>query len=317
LFKSLLFLSAGAVIHATHTREIDVLGGLAKKMRLTFISFLVGAVAICGLPPLNGFVSEFFVYLGLYKHLLVADSTTATGVALAVPALALTGALALACVVKVLSAVFLGVGRSDHINHAHDPGWTMTGPMFVLVFCCAFIGLLPTVVAPLLEQGVRVWAPEADLGTYSLVSLASLGWISALGWVLLALLAIGTIVLWRRLGTSEVRESGTWGCGYAGGSPSIQYTSSSFAQMLVGLFGWALRPRTQQPAPMPLFPGPTHFQSEVQDPVLDEAIVPSFRFGAWLAAGMHWLQRGGIQSYLSYIILAIVLFLGWSIVGEW
>jgi hydrogenase-4 component B len=316
LFKSLLFLSAGAVIHATHTREIDALGGLAKKMRYTFVCFLVGAVAICGLPPLNGFISEFFVYLGLYNHILGADSTTATGVALAVPALALTGALALACFVKVLSAVFLGVGRSDHVDHAHDPGWTMTWPMFVLVFICAFIGLLPAAVAPLLEQGVRAWAPQVDVGTHSLVSLASLGWISILGWVLLALFALGAYVLWRRLKAQEVRASGTWGCGYAGGSPSIQYTSSSFAQMLVGLFGWALRPRTQQPATLALFPQPTQFKSDVQDPVLDEAIVPSFRLVGWLASGMRWIQRGGVQSYLFYIVLTVFLLLAWSMSGE-
>jgi len=313
LFKALLFLSAGAVIHATHTRELDALGGLAKKMPLTFLCFLIGAVAICGLPPLNGFISEFFIYLGLYNHLLVGDSTIATGTALAVPALALTGALALACFVKVLSAVFLGVGRSAHVEHAHDPGWTMTGPMLVLVGCCVFIGLLPTVAAPLLEQGVRAWAPAADLGgKHSLVQLAALGWITALGWVLAALVAVGTAVLWRRLSANEVRASATWGCGYAGGSSSIQYTASSFAEMLVGLFSWALRPRIQQPAALTLFPGPAHFHSEVRDPVLDEAIVPTFRFVAWLSTGMRWMQRGGAPSYLFYIILMVFLLLAWT-----
>jgi hydrogenase-4 component B len=315
LFKSLLFLSAGAVIHATHTREIDRLGGLAKTMRLTFFCFLVGAVAICGLPPLNGFISEFFVYLGLFKHVHTGDGMLGTGVAMAVPALALTGTLALACFVKVVCTVFLGVGRSTHVEHAHDPDWKMTGPMFVLVACCMFIGLLPALVAPLLERGVRVWAPPTNLENDSLVALASLAWISVLGWILTALLAVTGAVLWLRLRAGDVARSGTWGCGYAGGSASIQYTASSFAQMLVGLFGWALRPRTQTPPPMPLFPEPAHFHSEVKDPVLDEVIAPSFRGIGWLPSSMRWLQRGGVQSYLFYIMLTVVLLLAWSFRG--
>ena len=109
-FKALLFLSAGSVIHATHTREIDQLGGLAKKMPWTSLGFLVGAVAICGLPPLNGFVSELLIYLGLFGTLVDQHGATFAGAAIAAPALALIGALALACFVKVYGAVFLGNG---------------------------------------------------------------------------------------------------------------------------------------------------------------------------------------------------------------
>src|SRR5208337_5320251 len=97
LFKSLLFLSAGSVIHAVHTREIDHLGGLAKVMPWTSVCFLIGAVAICGLPPLNGFVSEFLIYLGLFGSLMNGKGTSFAGASFAVPALALIGALALAC----------------------------------------------------------------------------------------------------------------------------------------------------------------------------------------------------------------------------
>src|SRR5260370_36404724 len=120
LFKSLLFLSAGSVIHAVHTREIDHLGGLAKRMPWTACCFLVGAVAICGLPPLNGFVSEFLIYLGLLGTLGNGDRESYSPAAFAVPALALIGALALACFVKVYGGVFLGTARSDHAQHAHE-----------------------------------------------------------------------------------------------------------------------------------------------------------------------------------------------------
>src|SRR5207247_5104797 len=115
-FKSLLFFSAGSVVHATHTREIDHLGGLAKTMPWTALGFLVGAVAICGLPPLNGFVSEFLIYLGLFRTLEGGRSFASA--AFAAPALALIGALAVACFVKVYGTVFLGSPRSHHTTGA-------------------------------------------------------------------------------------------------------------------------------------------------------------------------------------------------------
>src|SRR5215831_14421386 len=99
LFKALLFLSAGSAIHATHTREIDHLGGLAKLMPRTALAFLVGAVAICGLPPLNGFVSEFLIYLGLFGTLVKGPGQAFPGAAFAAPVLALIGTLATACFV--------------------------------------------------------------------------------------------------------------------------------------------------------------------------------------------------------------------------
>ncbi len=132
LFKALLFFSAGSVIHAAHTREIDHLGGLAKAMPWTALCFLVGAVAICGLPPLNGFVSEFLIYLGLFGTARHQHGPTFAGAAFAAPALALIGALAVACFVKVYGAVFLGTARSEHAEHAHESPLSMLGPMGVL-----------------------------------------------------------------------------------------------------------------------------------------------------------------------------------------
>ena len=127
LFKALLFLSAGSVIHSAHTREIDHLGGLAKTMPWTSLCFLVGSVAICGLPPLNGFVSEFLIYLGLLGTLVPRDGPAYAGAAFAAPALALIGALAVACFVKVYGAVFLGTARSEHAQHGHESPVSMLG----------------------------------------------------------------------------------------------------------------------------------------------------------------------------------------------
>jgi hydrogenase-4 component B len=311
LFKALLFLSAGSVIHATHTREIDELGGLARTMPRTGLLFLIGAVAICGLPPLNGFVSEFLLYLGLFGTLGLPKGPSYTGAAFAAPALALIGTLAVACFVKVFGAVFLGSGRSPHAGQARESGPAMLGPMAVLAACCFVIGLAPGLVAPVLGQGVAAWAPEVGDAGSRLAGLAPLGWISGTGLGLLAVISAAGIWYWARLRGSPVAAGPTWGCGYAAPSPRMQYTSSSFAEMLVGLFGWALRPRTHEPQALALFPAPTEFHSEVPDTVLDGAVLPLFRSGAGLSTYFRVLQRGSLQTYLLYIFAALLALLLW------
>ncbi len=311
LFKALLFLSAGSVIHAAHTREIDCLGGLAKVMPQTSLGFLVGAVAICGLPPLNGFVSEFLIYLGLFGTLVNREGASFAGAFFAVPALALIGALALACFVKAYGAIFLGTARSEHARHAHESPRSMLAPMGVLVACCFLIGLVPLLITPVLQDGVSAWAPNVQDAGPRLAMLAPLGWITLLGLLLsLAFLLVG-VLLWMRLGRGVVEEGVTWGCGYVAPTPRMQYTSSSFAQMLVGLFRWVLRPRTHQPKELPLFPGATDFHSEVPDTVLDYVLLPTFRFGAWLFSWFRVFQQGNIQIYLLYIFLALIALLFW------
>ncbi len=311
LFKALLFLSAGSVIHAVHTREIDHLGGLAKRMPGTALGFLVGAVAICGLPPLNGFVSEFLLYLGLFSALGLDEGWSYAGVAFAAPALALIGGLAVACFVKVFGAVFLGTARSEPADDAIESGPSMVGPMGILVACCLFIGLAPGWIAPAISQGVSTWAPELPDAEMRLAALAPLGWISVMGFSLLGVLALAGGVLSLCLRRSVVGTGPTWGCGYVAPTPRMQYTASSFAQMLVGLFGWVLRPRVRRPRDRTLFPQKTSFHSEVPDTVLDEAILPAFHLGAQLVSWFRVFQQGNIQTYLMYIFLTLLALLLW------
>jgi hydrogenase-4 component B len=311
LFKALLFLSAGSVIHSVGTREIDHLGGLARPMPWTALCFLVGAVAICGLPPLNGFVSELLVYLGLFGTVTDGDRPTFIAAAFGAPALALIGALALACFVKVYGAVFLGSPRSERAQHAHESGPSLLVPMGVLAGCCFFVGLFPWLVAPALAAAVGAWAPEVPAPATRLTELAPLGWVSVLGVALLAAVALGALVLRSRMRPGLVGAGPTWGCGYAAPTPRMQYTSSSFAELLVGLFGWALRPREHRPDVAGLFPAKTAFHSEVKDPVLDEVVLPGVRSAAWLFSWFRVFQQGSIQLYLLYLFLALLALLLW------
>ena len=316
LFKGLLFFSAGSVIHGTAingegTREIDLLGGLAKAMPRTALCFIIGAVAICGLPPLNSFVSEFFIYLGLFDTLVDKSKPSFAVAALAAAALALIGALAVACFVKAYGAVFLGTARSEHSRHAHESPPSMLGPMGVLAGCCFLIGLAPRLIAPVLESGIVAWAPHvADAGG-RLAELVPLQWISSMGCGLVAGLGLGWLVLWLRLRSNVVEHGATWGCGYRAPNVRMQYTSSSFAQMLVDLFAWALHPRMHKPQNLPLFPQQTDFRCDVPDAVLDQAMLPTFHFVARLCMWLRFLQQGNIQIYLLYIFLVLVALLLW------
>ncbi len=183
--------------------------------------------------------------------------------------------------------------------------------MGVLVVCCFLIGLAPVLVVGVFGKAISAW--DTSLGDVGprLAVLAPLDWITVMGLGLVAALLVVGAVLWLRLGHSVVAKGATWGCAYVAPSPSMQYTSSSFAQMLVGLFEWALRPRIHKPKDLPLFPQKTAFHSAVPDTVLDEAMLPAFRAGAWLFSWFRVFQQGSIQTYLLYIFIALIALLLW------
>jgi len=307
LFKSLLFYAAGSVIHHTHTREIDRLGGLSKPMPWTSAGFLVGAAAICGLPPLNGFVSEFSIYLGMFR--VFADETSNAGVsiliAFAIPSLALIGGLALACFVKVFGAVFLGEPRTSQAHGADESGPFITLPLLALALLCFSIGLFPLLVARPLDAVLATW----NAGLPALASTVPLTPISVAGLTLVALCCVGFVWLRLRYRAFKTGPVVTWDCGYAAPTVRMQYTSSSFTQMLVDMFRWALMPRTESPKFDKVFPGPVQFHSEVRETVLDLAVLPMFHAAANGFARLRLLQMGWVQVYLVYIVIAFIALL--------
>jgi hydrogenase-4 component B len=309
LFKSLLFLCAGSVVHSTHTRQIDRLGGLAKSMPWTAAMFVVGAVAICGLPPLNGFVSELFVYLGLLGTMTTPGTTGSTAV-LVVPVLAMIGALAVACFVKVYGAVFLGTPRTQALNHTHESPLTMLIPMVILALCCAVIGLAPALLIPILDRVIASWI----IGSSPLPSLrtvAPLNIISAISVLLVTLILTLAIALGIRKRVSS--SVGTWDCGYARPTSRIQYTASSFAQMIVSMFRWVLRPQMHRPRITGLFPKPAQMHSHVDDIVLDRVILPVGRDTERWFNWFHRFQQGITQHYLLYILITVILMMSMMI----
>lgn len=306
LFKPLLFLGAGEVVHVAGTRDMDRMGGLGRLLPKTAFLFLAGAVAISGLPPLNGFASEWLVYLGLFDRAR-ASGTEALRAGFAAPALALTGALALACFVKAHGAVFLGSGRGEE-PHADGEPRAHVGPMATLAAACVLLGLWPAGIAPLLARAAAIAAPGPVPAT-SLVELASLRTVGVAAVALVLLLAAVSFLLRSRLAAAPATAGPTWGCGYARPTARMQYTASSFARGPVGYFRWALLPRLKGAPVAKLFPVAARFESHVLDTVLDRAVVPAFRAGAWLARQGRILQQGRIQLYLLYVVATLVVLL--------
>ena len=294
------------MVHATHTREIDELGGLARLMPSP-LCFLAGAVAICGLLRSTGSSASSSSTWGC------SAPSRARGPALAgvfaVPALALIGALAAACFVKVFGRCSSN-SRLEHGHCARESGPSMVLPMGVLV-ALPVHRAVSGVVAPALamEWGLgdrdhgRRWGlggPPPRLGDRA-------------GLALLGGLGLIVVLLRRLVRRGPVEVGATWGCGYPAPSVRMQYTSSSFAQMLVRLFAWVLMPRIRKPKArrLALFPEKSGFHSEVPDAVLDRGVLPAFRVGAWLLSRLRVLQRGNVQAYLLYIFLALLALLVW------
>ena len=315
VFKSLLFLGAGAVAHSTGTLNMELLGGLGKRMPKTAVAFLLGAAAICGLPPLNGFVSEFLIYYASFAAMaeahtarsLVAGSLTCIGV------LALIGGLAAACFAKVFGIVFLGEPRSRHSADAHEAPAAMHGVMAVLAALCVVLGFAgpPAVYVASLAASTLpgVGTMEQDAATVQKI----LGTVSLAG-VVLVLLIVGLWLLRRRLLAGRpVAQAGTWDCGYIAPNARMQYTASSFAWPIIDMFRWLLRPRLHSQRPQGLFPERAAFESHTDDLAMEYLYRPAFRAVAWVAERVRRLQEGRNQLYVLYIVVVVLVLLLWKL----
>jgi hydrogenase-4 component B len=303
LFKSLLFLGAGAVYRATGTRNMEELGGLARRMPYTWIGFAVGAAAIIGVPPFNGFVSEWLVYQGMFTG---ADSLRPLRMALVgIPALALVGALALACFAKVSGVMFLGVPRGPAAARAfeHSGGYW---PILALAAACIVLGVVPSLGIALVSRGAAELsgAPGAvvpDVATSGANALTTL----ALGMLAFcaALWGLRLLLVRRRI----VRHAETWACGFEAVTPRMQYTASSFAAPLLDIFGRVGGQR--------IIRSPSSVHTHAIDLVLDGAVLPAWEALLRVALRIRAAQHGRLHVYLLYVMAAVIVMLVYLSLG--
>jgi len=321
LFKGLLFLGAGSAIHGAHTREIDHLGGLVKRMPWTALAFLIGAAAISGLPPFNGFVSEFLIYAGAFKGVLSADGANAVPLLAVIAGLALIGGLAAACFTKAFGIVFLGEPRSDHARQAHESGIVMVLPMLAMAAGCVILGLfgflivraMPWVLADVF--GALAPAAPGEAAVRSEL-FAAAGYLKACTYGALAILvSIGLIALLRRrlLSGRKVEAGPVWDCGYAAPSARMQYTASSFAQPIVDFLNIFQRGRKRFHPPQGYFPETASFETETLDTSQEAVYRPLFKNVGRILSKLHIMQHGRIQLYVLYIVLTLVALLLWKL----
>jgi NADH:ubiquinone oxidoreductase subunit 5 (subunit L)/multisubunit Na+/H+ antiporter MnhA subunit len=312
--KGLMFFAAGSVLHGAGTKDMERLGGLMKRMPWTGAAMMVGAVAIAALPPFNGFVSEWLMYLSLAESGLATAGGRSLAAFLAVGLLALVGGLAAVAFVRLTGIVLLGSPRSEAAAHAHESSPWMLAPIGLLVALCLAVAVFPGVVAvPLprvLDQalGPGAGAALAELEA-SEAPLRTLGAVNA--WTVLALTALSAVVV--TLCRRPARAEGpTWGCGYVRPTVRMQYTGRSFAEMMAEhLLPRFLRPRTSRRLPRGLFPTEADFGARCPDPLAERVYEPFFRRWAERFARLRILQQGKVNVYLLYIVLTVVFALTW------
>ena len=315
LFKGLLFLGAGAVVHATGTRDIEHLGGLAKRMPVVAMTFIVGSVAIVGLPPLNGFASEFLIYSASFRAGTALGPAGAVPGLLVIAALALIGGLAAVCFTKVIGIVFLGEPRTEPAAQAHAPGLLMVAPMVVLAAGCLLVGLgAPWIVATTvpIAAGVARLGPTAPT---SLTGAVTAPLTSAVG-VGAALLGLTLVLaLLRRLLLSHrpIGRTVTWDCGYARPTVRMQYTASSYVQPTTTLFGALLGTHRELTAPTGFFPREASFATETPDVCTEALYRPAFGAVGRVAGRLHWIQQGNVHVYIMYITITLIVLLTWYV----
>ncbi len=313
LFKSLLFMGAGSVLHATGTRQIDQSGGLIKRMPWTAGTFLIGAAAISALPPLNGFTGEFLIY-SAGVHAALSGTIASVGLSAAIlGGLALIGGLAAAAFTKCAGLVFLGEARSQHAEQAHEAPGALRGPMLLLAGLCLLAGLAGPWMLALVTPALRVLNAGGPAELYPAATVSILWRVTLVS----ALFLIGATLVWalRRLQNRRRGCGGpvtTWDCGYARPSARMQYTGSSYVQPLSDLLHAFLRTRRSSAAITGYFPESIGFATRTSDLVRTWFFDPLFRAVARCLSPLLALQHGRIHLYVLYVAVILIGLLVWK-----
>lgn len=302
LFKSLLFYSAGNIYQAVHTMRIEALGGLIKKMPHSGYLFLIGSLAICGLPPFNGFVSEFLIYSGLFNGLLSNQFLFILFILFVILGLVLIGGLALMCFTKAFGIVFLGNPR-EPIDVKNDVDTRARNyPLYLIALVILLIGIFPVAFKYMLADIIGHYEPVHNYSTFNELSgiinnLMVIGWYS-LGFILLT----GLLFFIRHLVTSKRRlqYEETWGCGYVGDASKMQYTASSYIRTYRKLAEPILLIKKEKSSATGLYPQKieqtTHPYDKAESWLIDKPISVTKR----ILNKFIFLQNGNIQVYILY-----------------
>jgi NADH:ubiquinone oxidoreductase subunit 5 (subunit L)/multisubunit Na+/H+ antiporter MnhA subunit len=302
LFKSLLFFSTGNVYQFTHTMNIESLGGLIKKLPRSGYLFLIGSLAICGLPPFNGFISEFFLYSGLFNGLIFGNFKFILFVLFSILGLVIIGGLALICFTKAFGIVFLGTPREELHEEKNIEIPLRIWPMYLIVLLIMMIGLFPLIFNSWLLNIIGLYEPALNPQTKivfseTLIRLSFVGWYS-LGFIglVLAVYYLKLLITRRRIAIPET----TWGCAYTGPTTKMQYTASSFVRSYRKLAEPILSIKKEKREAVGLYPQhimqKTHAHDKIEKWLIDKPLLAIRK----LLSSFVFLQNGNIQAYILY-----------------
>ncbi len=309
IFKSLLFYCAGTVYQATHTMEIEKLGGLIKRMPRTSTLFLIAALAICGLPPFNGFISEFLIYSGLFKGINDVPLSPLAFMVGGIIGLVIIGGMAMLCFTKAFGIVFLGNERHELPSNIHEAEFSKLFPKYMIAGLILLIGLVPQIFIGVIAKPVSLFMGSNTLGTrpeeftdvMQYVSLASVTFI------------LLCVTMWyiKKLTTKSaiIESSPTWACGYATPSPKLQYTAGSFVRPFRKLIRPLLMMNKKEGEIKEIFPRPIHSETHPYDRL--EAVLidfPLMQIKGFIGK-FKFLQNGNPQMYILYGVAFIFIIL--------
>jgi hydrogenase-4 component B len=308
------------VLHATHTRNMEKMGGLIKRMPVTALCFLIGSAAISALPPLNGFASEWIVFQSLLGGFNIPQPEVAMMMPIAVGMLALTGGLAVACFVKAFGITFLAIPRSREAEQARESPLSMRAGMAILALACVALGLLPFSVVPMLGRmlvglgGLPDTRADFTLG----LSLSAPNGFAQMSPTLVAagllilLCLVPLVMLFLRV-NRKLRVGESWGCGRIGQTPRMEYTATAFAEPLRRVFAELYRPTKE--LTIDFHPESKYFVQSIEyrseiTPWFEKYLYnPCLSLIRLLAALVRRLQSGLLSAYLLYGAIALVILL--------
>jgi hydrogenase-4 component B len=314
VFKGLLFLGAGSILHSAKLRDLNEMGGLIRPMPKTAFYFLIGALAISALPPLNGFVSEWLTFQTALQAPILQNGVVRSLVPLFAATLALAGALTAMCFVKVYGVAFLGQPRQTSQNTPHDAGNLERFGMAWLAGGCFVLGLFPTpfllmlnrVGSSLTGQGLSAEALQSSWLWLVPTAPTSASYSPIVFLAVIVGVTLLTFLLVRRFYHGRVRFADPWDCGFPEQTPRMQDTGDAFGQPIRHVFGPLYLIERRLPSPDDTAP---RYSLKVEDRHWYVFYLPIARLAAWMSSKIGLLQRGRISIYLLYSFVTLIALL--------
>ncbi|MFA6596346.1 MAG: proton-conducting transporter membrane subunit [Ignavibacteriaceae bacterium] len=304
IFKSLLFLGSGVIYQNLGTRNIELMGGIVHRAKYLAIFFLIGSVAISGIPPFNGFISEFIIYTGFFQTAKELKNYYPLLMLLFVVGLAFVGGLAVACFTKVNSIMFLGTERKE-VKSFHTSVYDYLS-LGILSLLCIVIGFYPQPFIGIVNKVIS----NGFVSVNSSSALINMNWLSLT--IISSSILVGVVVLFyakvkiqKRYGR---RTSAAWGCGYEKLTPRMQYTASSFADELNTIPQSILVYHKKIKISKGAFPNPSGFESHAQDFVDDKIVLPGFGLLQRMISKIEFLSHTDIRYYIAFILIIITIY---------